>query len=129
VTSPGFLAPVWEAAGRGRLVVQHCRRCDHRQWTPQPACRSCLSEELGWSECSGRGRIYSVTVVHRSPDPARFSVPYVLAIVALDEGPHLLARLRADPDRPPRIGDPVRVVFRTGGPSDPGACVYEFEPA
>lgn len=123
-----FLAPVWDAAARGRLVVQECRRCHNRQWTPQPACRACLSEDLGWCECSGAGTVYSYTVVHRSPDPDRFAVPYVLAIVEVEEGPYLLSRLVADPTRPPAIGSAVRAVFRAGGPKDPGAFVFEFEP-
>ena len=124
-----FLAPVWEAASRGRLVVQECRRCHNRQWTPQPACRSCLSEDLDWLECSGLGTVYSFTVVHRSPDPVRFAVPYVLAIVQLAEGPHLLTRLNVGPSRAPEIGDAVRAMFRPGGPKDPGPVVFEFEPA
>ncbi|WP_459618809.1 Zn-ribbon domain-containing OB-fold protein [Bordetella sp. 2513F-2] len=43
---------------------------------------------------SGLGRLYSYSVVHRAPSPAYAEdVPYTIAIVATDEGPHLMTRI------------------------------------
>ena len=60
---------------------------------PQPICTQCQSERLEWVESSGRGTVYSYTRVHRPPRPA-FEVPYVVAIVELDEGVHLVRGVR-----------------------------------
>jgi hypothetical protein len=43
---------------------------------------------------SGRGNVYSFSIVYRAPSPEfEKDVPYVVAIVATDEGPHLMTRL------------------------------------
>lgn len=84
--------PWWDATREKRLVVQACSDCGHRQHHPRAICTSCGATDLGVIEASGRGRIASWTVVHRAPDP-RLAVPYVLALVDLDEGPRLLTRL------------------------------------
>lgn len=118
--------PFWEAAARGRLVIQQCADCGQMQWTPQFACRSCLGEQLGWLECSGRAVVYSATVVHRSPDPRLWPAPYVVAVVTLDEGPRMLTRITGADPRAVTIGMPVTVVFRT---LDDVHTVYEFRPA
>ena len=118
--------PFWEAAARGQLVVQECQVCGHRQWTPQFACRNCLSESMGWLDCSGRGVVYSSTVVHRSPDPQRWPTPYVLAVVTIEEGPQLLTRVVGCSPSEVAIGMPVRVAF---GDLAAGPARYEFMPA
>jgi uncharacterized OB-fold protein len=53
-------------------------------------CPFCLSENLDWTVAKGTGKVHSYTVVRRVTNPAfRDDVPYVLAVVELDEGPHL----------------------------------------
>jgi hypothetical protein len=85
--------PFWEGTRRGVLLIQRCRACGHWRWTPKLACPQCWSEDTEWAEASGRGTIYSYTVVHRPVDPAQFTAPYVLAVVELDEGPKLLTNI------------------------------------
>ena len=54
----------WEAANEGRLVVQNCHACDRLQPPPMDACAQCGSgDNLGWSEMSGRGTIYTYAVM------------------------------------------------------------------
>jgi uncharacterized OB-fold protein len=104
-------APFWAAAGRGELVVPECSACGLRFFVPEPACPRCLSERWEYLACSGRGTVYSVTVVHRSPGPG-FQTPFALAVVDLDDGPALLTHVvGCDPERV-GIGMPVRVLFR-----------------
>lgn len=86
----------WEATERKVLLVQECEDCGHRQHYPRALCLACQSERLGWVETSGRARIYSFTVSHRSPDPERFVPPYVVAIVELAEGPRMLSQIATD---------------------------------
>jgi uncharacterized protein len=62
--------------------------------------------------------VYSFTVVQRAPGPAfEADVPYVVAVIALDEGPHLMANVVNAPAERVRIGLRVRVDFRAIGES------------
>lgn len=105
-------APFWAAAGRGELVVPRCSACGLRFFVPEPACPRCLSQKWEYAACSGRGTVYSVTVVHRTPGPG-FETPFALSIIDLDDdGPALLTHVvGCDPDKV-EIGMRVRVLFR-----------------
>jgi uncharacterized OB-fold protein len=85
-------APFWAAAAERRLVRPYCPACDASFFTPQIACPRCLSTEWEYRESSGRGTVYSATVVHRAPYPG-FTSPYHVAIVDLDEGWQMLTNV------------------------------------
>jgi len=116
VPSPSSLsAPFWDAAAEGTFVLQRCRDDGHYEWTPQLACSVCLGDTLEWVPATGRGTIYSYSVVSRPQVPA-FEVPYVVAIVELVEGPRMLTHLvDVTPDEV-TIGAEVTISFveRTG---------------
>src|SRR5262245_36255563 len=76
--------PFWDGTKQHKLLGQQCRKCRAYVWTPKLACPQCLSEDLRWSECSGRGTVYSFTVINRSPTPG-YEVPYTVVLVELDE--------------------------------------------
>src|SRR3954471_21803280 len=84
--------PFWDACGEGRYLIQTCAACGHRHSTPQDFCLSCHQTNLTWEPASGYGAIYSFTIVWR-PQTAAFDVPYVVAIVELDEGPFLITNV------------------------------------
>jgi uncharacterized OB-fold protein len=85
-------APFWAAARAGRLLIQRCGACGHKQLYPRAFCTSCLSNEIGWMDASGRGRIYTYTVCRIAATPAFESrLPYAVAIIDLDEGVRILA--------------------------------------
>lgn len=117
--------PFWEGTRQGRLLLQRCDDCDHWRWTPQLACPKCWSEAFAWRETGGRGEVYSFTVIHRSVDPSRFEAPYLLAIVALDEGPHLLTNLVDCAPEAASVGMRVAVRFER---IDDEFTVYPFAP-
>lgn len=118
-------APFWEGTRAGRLLLQRCGDCGHWRWIPKLACPACWSEAYDWEQASGRGSLYSYTVVHRPVDPARFEPPYLLALVALEEGPHMLTNLvKCAPDDA-RIGMPVEVRFER---LDDEFTLYPFAP-
>ncbi len=75
--------PWWEAAAKHKLLVQQCTQCQHTQLPPAPVCSACRADELGWLEISGKGEIYSYTVVHR-PIALGQEVPFVIAVVLLE---------------------------------------------
>jgi uncharacterized OB-fold protein len=102
--------PFWDAANEGRLVLQRCGACRAYRWTPQILCRECLAEEFIWEEASGRGTLYSYTMVHRAP-LAAFETPYVLATVELEEGPLMLTQIVASPHDKLAVDAPVEIAF------------------
>jgi uncharacterized OB-fold protein len=105
--------PWWEAAARGELLVRRCLACGALSHHPRPFCPECWSNDVVWHPCSGRGTLYTWSVV-RVNDAAAWSdrVPYVVAMVDLEEGPRLATQL---PDVDPadlRIGMAVEVRFQ-----------------
>lgn len=106
----------WEAAKNGELRMPRCADCGKFHFYPRTLCPHCGSVKLEWQRCSGRGEVYSYTVVHRAPSPAfDAEVPYVVAVIALEEGPHLMSSvINMTPDAV-RIGQKVQVSFKDTG--------------
>jgi uncharacterized OB-fold protein len=108
--------PFWEAARHGRLVIQRCQACGYYNHPPRPACDACLSTDLGFEDVSGRGAVWSYTVMHqKSVAGFEDAVPYLTALVELDEQPMLLLISNipgADPATL-KIGDRVHVTFES----------------
>lgn len=103
--------PHWEGCREGRLRVQRCSQCAAHVFIPRPFCPECLSDTLAWVESSGRGRVYSFSVVHR-PQRPEYQVPYAVAIVELEEGWHMLSNLVDCEVEEVEIGMPVEVTFQ-----------------
>jgi uncharacterized OB-fold protein len=105
----------WDAAAEGRLLIQRCTACGAHQFYPRRHCASCLAADPEWVQASGRGRLHTYSVVHRTPNPEfAGETPYVFAIVALDEGVRMSARVVDVPHERLACDMPVRVVFATG---------------
>lgn len=105
-------APYWQAAREGRLVVQRCTACGHLQLYPRSLCTRCSGERLDWLDASGRGHVKTFTVIRRAVSAAyEPDVPYVVALIALEEGPTLMSNVVGCPPESVRIGAPVRVRF------------------
>ena len=123
-------APYWEAAAEGRLVVQRCGACGHTYLYPRSACPRCWSEHTSWVDASGRGTVYSFTVIRRNDlPPFRDRVPYVVAIVELDEGPRLTTNVEECDPQDVQCGMLVEVAFRTEtGDGEGSAAVPVFRP-
>jgi len=111
MTEP-LAAPFLEAAAQERLVLQVCG-CGHAQLPPRARCEACGRTAFEWREAAGTGRIATFSVLHRSPDQR--PVPYVYALVELDEGPRIVTNIVGADLAAVRIGQPVRVTF---GPAD-----------
>ena len=109
--------PFWQGCAKGELRLQRCAGCGHVQFPPQSFCTACLSENPAWIRASGRGSVLSYTIVHWSPNPAYAAeAPYVLALIALEEGPRMLSNIIDCPPGEVRIGMPVAVTFQPCGP-------------
>lgn len=110
----------WEGARNGKLLLRHCTSCDKVHHYPRALCPYCFSDKLDWRQASGKGKVYSYSVMRRAPEP------YVIAYVTLDEGISMMTNIvDCDLDKV-RIDQPVKVVFK---PSNNGQPVPMFAPA
>ena len=102
----------WEATLNEELLVQTCNACENRQLPWGPCCPRCLSQDLGSMRASGRGTVFSFTVVRQAIHP-NFSatVPYVVADVELEEGPVMTTNVTDRPVEAVYIGMEVEVWF------------------
>jgi uncharacterized OB-fold protein len=105
--------PFFDAAAQGRLDLQRCPR-DGFFFYPRSRCPECLGDDWEWQTVSGRGEVVAVTVDRLGHDPAlRADVPYVVAIVALEEGPRMPARIVECEEDALRVGLEVEACFET----------------
>ena len=108
-----------------RFALPRCEACGEFHFYPRPVCPHCASARISWAEASGRGEVYSHSTVHRAPSPAfKDDVPYVIAIVKTDEGPHLLSRIVGIVPENVKIGIRIRVKMHIKGES----ALPVFEP-
>jgi uncharacterized OB-fold protein len=91
--------PYYEALGRGELLIQHCKACNHTIMYPRHRCPFCYQTDLDWVTSSGRGVLHSFTI-QRLAVPTGFETdaPYAIGVVKLEENVQLLARLWPDAD-------------------------------
>lgn len=122
-------APYWEAAREGRLLLRVCEPCARPYHYPRSRCPRCWSDQVSWQQAGGGGTVYSYTVVRQNgARPFRDELPYVVAIIELDEGPRLLSAIDgADPSRV-TIGARVQVSFRAAS-DEVMLPVFELEEA
>jgi hypothetical protein len=104
--------PFWQAAREGRLIIQQCKDCGRYIFYPRIACIHCSSGKVEWVEASGKGTVYSYTVVE-SNAPSAFiqDMPYVIAIVRLEEGVQMLTNIIGCDPYQVRCDMPVQVTF------------------
>lgn len=107
-------APWWAALERGELLFQHCGQCRSVVFYPRSHCPECLAADLKWSKSSGRGTVYTYTVVHRGTKGFEGKVPYVVALVELEEGFRLMSNIIDLPPEKVRVGMPVAAKFAKG---------------
>lgn len=104
----------WEGAAREELLIRRCTACGKHHFPPRHLCPTCWSDALEWTKSAGKGVVYSFTVMHRAPLPAFAQrVPYVVALIDLDEGPRMMANILGEEALDTRIGDRVIVCFET----------------
>ena len=96
----------WQAATEDRFLVKRCLGCAKVHWYPRALCPFCFSDKTEWQPGSGRGTIYSYTVMRRAPQP------YAVAFVTLEEGPTMLTNLVDCDFDSLAIGQPVQMVFK-----------------
>ena len=119
--------PYWEAAKQHRLEIPHCRACGGWWFPPSRSCPHCMSADVEFKQASGRGKVFSFVMYDRVYHPSfAEEVPYVVALVELDEGPRMISNIVGIPPEDVRCDMPVRVVFDDVAE---GVTVPKFKPA
>lgn len=97
---------------RYALVGEICPHCDAKIFPPRDVCPHCGGEAKTQYAFSGKGKIYSYTVMRDAPAGYEENIPYTVAVVALDEGPMVTAQLTDLGEQAVEIGMPVEMVTR-----------------
>ena len=112
----------WEGINEGKLLLKVCRNCNSAHYYPRSICPHCGSDDTHFTETSGRGNIYSFSILRPAP------IPYAIAYVTLEgtDVSMMTNIVNCDFDTL-EVGQPVKVCFvETEGD---GPSVPMFEPA
>ncbi len=104
--------PYWQGCRDGVLYMQSCDGCGLFQFYPRTICSHCGDKQLQWLPVSGRGRVLSFSVVRRGISPA-YEAPYVVALIALEDGPTMMSGIQTQDPATVRVGARVEVVFES----------------
>lgn len=118
-------APFWRAAREGRFLIMHCRACDRPYFYPRRYCPRCWSDETEWREASGRGTVYTYSIVGQNPAPPFDGwCPYAVVLVDLEEGVRVMSRVEGVAPEAVKIGLPVQARIGT----QDGKSILLFNP-
>jgi uncharacterized OB-fold protein len=121
--------PFWDGANEHKLIIKHCNACGEYYHYPRPFCPKCWSRDVEWYEASGRATLYTWSVVYMNelpPWPER--LPYVAALVDLEEGPRLMSNVVECEFDVLAGGMALEVVFEQVS-DDPLVTLPRFRPA
>ena len=111
-------AEFWKGVQRHEFLIKTCRSCGKLHHPRRILCSACGESGMDWKTASGRGKVYSFSEIHRTTGIFSPSTPYVVGIVALEEGVHIFTRFlakegAADKDNSSiKIGSAVGVEFK-----------------
>lgn len=104
-------APFWKAANDGKLMIQYCKDTGQPQFFPRPVSMATGKRNLEWREVSGRGTVYTFSIHHNAWPGHEDRVPYVVALVQLDEGVRILCNVLNVKPEEVKIGMPVKLCW------------------
>ncbi|CAM3920640.1 DNA-binding protein [Bordetella tumulicola] len=98
-----------QALAQGKFLIQRCDACARAVFYPRMVCPHCGAPDLRWETPSGRGTVYSTTIVRRK---AEAGGDYNVALIDLDEGVRMMSRVEGMAPDAVRIGMDVRADVR-----------------
>jgi len=109
----GFAGEFYDWCRRGELRFQRCAACGVWRHVPRELCAACGSTAFAWSPSSGRGRVFTYTIVMRAMHPGFAArVPYAPAVIELEEGVRMLSEVVDCPVEELQVDLPVEVIFQ-----------------
>ena len=110
----------WNAARQGRFIIPTCSACGKAHWYPRAICPFCASDKIEWRAASGKGTIYTYSVMRRAKEP------YAIAYVTLAEGPTMMTNIVDCDLDTVKVGQKVKVTFKK---TEGGVSMPVFAPA
>jgi len=110
----------WAAANAGDLLLPRCQDTGKFFWYPRKISPFTLSQNVEWVPASGKGVIYTYSVMRRA-DP-----PYAIAYVTLEEGVTIMTNIVECDLDDIYIGQAVELIFRA---TEDGQKAPVFRPA
>ncbi|WP_085991209.1 Zn-ribbon domain-containing OB-fold protein [Oceanobacillus senegalensis] len=102
----------WQGCRKRELLIQQCNECGHYQFYPRIMCTDCMSRNIDWMSATGRGKVKTYTIIYRAISKAYAKdVPYVVAIIELEEGPSLMSNVVGCKPEEVKVGQEVMVTF------------------
>jgi len=101
------------------LVASRCGNCGKYFVPPRVVCLNCGKLQMEPAVLSGKGTVYSFTIVHQQLPFALVQVPYAIVIVALEEGPSIHGVV-TDNLEAVEVGKPIEVYFEKVREDDEG---------
>ncbi len=84
----------WKSTKEHKAKLQRCNVCSKFWYYPGPVCHNCGAQDWTWTELSGKGTIYSYSVLERAKgNPYENDVPITIVLVRLEEGPVIMSNL------------------------------------
>ena len=119
--------PYWQSLLQHQAKLQKCGKCGRFRFPPSPSCYYCGTLGGSWEPISGKGVIYTWSVIHHPVDK-RLSgeVPFTVAMVDLEEGPRIVGRLINADRAKLKAGIPVKARYED---MDKELTLLNFEPA
>ncbi|MEW5913632.1 MAG: Zn-ribbon domain-containing OB-fold protein [Thermodesulfobacteriota bacterium] len=117
--------PFWDNLKSGVFSTTQCKDCHKVTFPPQAMCPYCFSTAVAWVELSGKGTVYTFTQNRVVPPAYIKQAPYVTAMIDIEEGPRLLARIKNATYEEVKIGQKVQVGFE---PLTSEITTYYFSP-
>jgi len=115
----------WDAANDNKLMVQYSIETKEYFLYSKQLTNAADSKNIEWRQVSGKGKIYSFTIVYAPAGPAfKDDTPYIVASIELDEGARIISNLLTDDIEKVSIGDYVKVVFEK---QNDGFTIPKFE--
>jgi uncharacterized OB-fold protein len=118
--------PFWIGGLAGELRLQRCEDCGHIRYPVSEICPRCLSPRALWTPMAGKGTIQTFVIFERAyHDSWKERVPYVVALVELDEGPVFLTNVIGVNPAQVTVGQRVAVTFERRSAT---AALPQFRP-
>jgi uncharacterized OB-fold protein len=101
-----------EIPQRYNFIGNRCKKCEWINFPPRSICKKCHEHEFERVDLKGRGKILTYTIIRSAPKQFENMVPYVVAIIRLDEGPRITSQIVDCEPEEAGIGKRVKVCFR-----------------
>ena len=102
----------WEGISNSELRYQLCNSCKKSIFYPRSICPTCGGNDISWQVSSGLGEIYACTTIYRAPPKYKDKVPYIVALIDLNEGFRMMSEIIDFEGQVVSVGKRVQVTFR-----------------